>query len=806
MRKIFLAILLLTSICVTTSAAGVYVNPSNDLQAIIDAVDEGDVLILSSGTYNLNPTYDEGTGTLLSTGAVKIYKSITIKGDNLIDKPVLMGRFEIYDGASLTIRHCVIDGNMNSSTDQIFNYKLDAAPAGTTFGALDVEGCTITGRADGKGLLYLNVQAIVESVTFNNCTIYGIECTGGDFIDSRAGLPRKLNLTNSTIYNVASARDFIRIDDKSDNFPGEAGPVVTVDHCTLYHVGGYTNGLQTNYRLLYVRFEGNELIFTNNLVVGTVYKRGFTNQSLTDTDPTLDNNAYFECENLTKPGANADASIVWFDTDSSEYDVEGETGTKVRGKGNGSAIELTETPFANAAPDFTLKADSEPYRKGIGDPRWQIAQGVLPYAALSNDNTTLTFYYDDQCQARQGMAVVPFDDWDKIPGWSGGTITSVIFDSSFTACNTITSTAYWFYNCSNIMSITGIENLKTSNVTDMTKMFCGCSSLTSLDVSNFNTANVTDMSFMFSGCRFLTVLDVSNFNTANVTDMSFMFNGCISLTALDVSNFNTANVTNMRFMFDGCGCLNTLDVTHFNTANVTDMSNMFWICSSLTSLDVSNFNTNNVTDMSGMFTGCSSLTSLDMSNFNTANVASMGDMFYGCSGLNTLNVSNFNTANVTDMIGMFSNCSGLTSLDVSNFNTSKVTKMENMFSDCSGLTSLDVSNFNTDKVTDMAYMFYGCSSLTSIYCNDTWTCDYSYDMFYDCTKLVGAIAFDANKTDVTYANPDTGYFTRKGETAVSTLKAAEGLLKGDAYTLGGHRLSQPQKGINIIGGKKFVIK
>ena len=34
-------------------------------------------------------------------------------------------------------------------------------------------------------------------------------------------------------------------------------------------------------------------------------------------------------------------------------------------------------------------------------------------------------------------------------------------------------------------------------------MFCGCSSLKNIDVSKFNTKNVTNMSGMFSGCSSL---------------------------------------------------------------------------------------------------------------------------------------------------------------------------------------------------------------------------------------------------------------------------------------------------------------
>ena len=42
------------------------------------------------------------------------------------------------------------------------------------------------------------------------------------------------------------------------------------------------------------------------------------------------------------------------------------------------------------------------------------------------------------------------------------------------------------------------------NVTDMSDMFCGCSSLSSLpDISKWNINNVTDMRWMFSGCSSL---------------------------------------------------------------------------------------------------------------------------------------------------------------------------------------------------------------------------------------------------------------------------------------------------------------
>ena len=384
----------------------------------------------------------------------------------------------------------------------------------------------------------------------------------------------------------------------------------------------------------------------------------------------------------------------------------------------------------------------------------QSAYAQEPYAVLSEDGKTLTFYYDNNKAAKNGMGVGPFafvwnseiENYEFNSTWDEHKyqISKVVFDASFSKCSSVTSTAYWFYGFGNLTDIEGIENLNTANVTDMRWMFHECTSLANLDLSNFNTAKVIDMESMFADCLKLATLDLSNFNTGNVKSMRSMFCRCSGLTNLDLSNFNTANVTDMQLMFSKCSGLKNLNVSNFNTANVTTM---YW-----------------------MFEDCSGLTSLDVSKFNTANVESMDGMFMGCSGLTNLDVSRFNTANVTGKFGMgymFNGCSSLTSLDVSNFNTEKVTNLECMFWDCSSLTSLDVSNFNTANVTRMSFMFNGCSKLSTIYCNDTWNCEQSIWMFKDCEALKGAISYDSDKIDshdsdminATCANPTTGYFT-----------------------------------------------
>lgn len=270
--------------------------------------------------------------------------------------------------------------------------------------------------------------------------------------------------------------------------------------------------------------------------------------------------------------------------------------------------------------------------------------------------------------------------------------------------------------------------------------------------------------------------------------------------------------TNCWFYF--CSKLTEFEgMSNLITEQVTDMYCMFNGCESLKALDVSKYNTAKVTDMKGMFCGCSALTSLDVSNFNTANVTYMNAMFYYCSSLTSLNVSNFDTGNVTDMYCMFRDCSSLKSLDVTKFNTAKVTDMMFMFNGCSSLTSIYVTNFNTAKVTAMSAMFSNCSSLTTIFCNDDWKSDVvqkSTDMFMNCTKLKGAVSYDANKLDVTMANPTTGYFTKKSATGITHPTAAEPLKRQGIYNLQGVKMQGSldllPAGVYIVDGKKIVKK
>ena len=131
-----------------------------------------------------------------------------------------------------------------------------------------------------------------------------------------------------------------------------------------------------------------------------------------------------------------------------------------------------------------------------------------------------------------------------------------------------------------------IKLLINKYVTDLKCFFEGCSSLISIDgISDWNTCDITNLSNFFKDCSLLEKIpDISNWDTSEVTDMSCMFDGCSSLKELpDISNWKTHKVEDMQFMFAGCSQLKILpNISKWNFAKVKNIKSIFEDCNSLT--------------------------------------------------------------------------------------------------------------------------------------------------------------------------------------------------------------------------------
>ena len=455
---------------------------------------------------------------------------------------------------------------------------------------------------------------------------------------------------------------------------------------------------------------------------------------------------------------------------------------------------------------------------GPSNPGYFTEKGPEAYACYTPSNTTLTFYYDNQRSSRTGTTY-DLNEGSNDTGWdtdgTNASVTKVVFDSSFAGARP-TTTCDWFYGMRNLESITGMEYLNTSEVTNMNWMFLNCLALTSLDVSHFNTAKVTSVTQMFAGCTGLTSLDLSHFNTSKVTYMNKMFYGCSNLRTIYVGNgWSTANVTFSANMFYNCTSLvggqgTTYDANHIDAAYAhidggtsnpgyftewkeayacytpSNTTLTFYYDSQRSSRTGTTYDLNTggyYTDWDTDGTKSNVTKVVFDPSFVGARPTTTYDWFYGMVNLQTIVGMNY-------------------------LNTSEVTNMGLMFSRCQSLTSLDLSGFNTSQVTIMSSMFYKCTNLRTIYVGNGWSTAAvasSSNMFYNCNSLVGGqgTTYDENHVNKTYAHIDggpsnPGYFTDKNASLRGDVDGDGKVGIADVTALIDYILSGDATGINLV--------
>ena len=283
----------------------------------------------------------------------------------------------------------------------------------------------------------------------------------------------------------------------------------------------------------------------------------------------------------------------------------------------------------------------------------------------------------------------------------------------------------------------------------------------------------------FKNLRFLEHADFSGFNASQLTDMSYMFAGCSSLKELNLSGFDLSNLGEGKSLnvLDGCSLLEQLD-TPFNLSWGIDLPytmydetgtaynalpigqtfsihltrqqpeigpiifsgnymGMDWTISERGLLIISGeynakakgtswtkyakyivsakVTATGVTSTSGWFNKCTCLENVDLRWFDTSIVTDMSQMFSNCTNLVEVRFGSYNTGNLTDLSQMFYGCSNLEFLDLSSFNTKNVTKVSQMFAKCQRLIELDLSNFDMANCSTAGSMLTGCNALEILY-------------------------------------------------------------------------------------------
>ncbi|MCZ4243337.1 fibronectin type III domain-containing protein [Pedobacter punctiformis] len=300
------------------------VMPTDNLAALMANAKAGDVFALFPGTYNINAD-------------VIVTNSISLKGAKPSEKPAIKGMVvRVKANAGLGLKDLEIDGtgSLNGSQAIIYDEASDNA-----YGNLSIENCVIKNYV--KGLIYVNLKTLIESVSIKGNIISSIECNGGDFIDFRSGLTKTLNFSNNTVYASVLARDFFRMDPTgSTNFPSITS-VITVSTNTL---NGMCNGAAN--RLFYVRLAKHEIYFSKNIVANS-------GGILTNQASTIIVAANFTANNYF----NAPTYMSGSATSGAKYDA-------------GTFTTLNPGFNAPATGNFTI-SQTDLKANGIGDPRWR---------------------------------------------------------------------------------------------------------------------------------------------------------------------------------------------------------------------------------------------------------------------------------------------------------------------------------------------------------------------------------------------------------------------------------------------------
>ena len=112
-----------------------------------------------------------------------------------------------------------------------------------------------------------------------------------------------------------------------------------------------------------------------------------------------------------------------------------------------------------------------------------------------------------------------------------------------------------------VKQIIGLEKWDVSKVTNMDRMFSGCTHFNS-DLSKWNVSNVIYMGSMFYNCKTFNY-DLSKWNVSKVQNMGGMFYNCKTFN-YDLSKWNVSNGIHMKYMFSNCKSLKQLPSWYHN--------------------------------------------------------------------------------------------------------------------------------------------------------------------------------------------------------------------------------------------------
>ena len=418
--------------------------------------------------------------------------------------------------------------------------------------------------------------------------------------------------------------------------------------------------------------------------------------------------------------------------------------------------EVFQMPFRTTS---TVNAEVD-WGDGTSDTVTSSAEAVHTYATAGTHTITVTgiingwsYYF-----ANQDDVSVDKDQMGNVYQWGSFLVDE---DVTFYQCTNMTVSAtdklkftdnynfgYWFFGTTSMTSI-DVSNWDISSMTALRRMF-SMSGLTSIDISSWDTANIENMEGLFGNCTSLaTITGIENLDLTSLTNAGYLLDNCTSYVTdtfdfswftppnavSTINMFNNTEATSIdisggfasasaAFMFSNCTELVSVNATNFDLSNAVDTQRMFSDCSNLTTITghedwVISLSRN----ANYMFTECTSLTTLNSAGWTFGSLVSSYAMFYNASSLANIDVSAWDMSTCTSVGFMFGGNRNMafTNLDLSNwsiapvsFATDTFNAMSYMFSYCINLTAVDLSGFNTSGVLQLLGLFYNCRAMEAI--------------------------------------------------------------------------------------------
>ena len=399
----------------------------------------------------------------------------------------------------------------------------------------------------------------------------------------------------------------------------------------------------------------------------------------------------------------------------------------LRGKNLGLKISVVKE-----VPDFYYKAGK--IKTKYGDLKWEVKYGILTLEGEGD--------YADPTLSPASV---------KAP-WHDGETEKHIGKAEIDVKN-MTLTTAMFEDCTKLKSFEFKNG--TDKVTNMSRMFKNCTSLSDVHMEQLKSSAVTDISYMFMDCTALSKFDCENFLTNTVTDATGMFKNCSALRELDLNSWDFFKVKKVdNFLYD---CIRlykiesprrtpTLDISlkdccvgatwemkiGSTTEAVTSIVKDKKISLTYTrkggySPDDANFDVESdgfIDESYGQLTWSIKNGLLRVSgtgdyidpNLMGSRGYAPDEMFYPpwYEYREYFSYAKIDVTDMTTAYNMFLGCENLREVSFNDDFTKKITSMEKMFYNCKALKEIDLSRLQISKAVNCSFMFANCTALKSI--------------------------------------------------------------------------------------------